>query len=137
MKKFHFRLQRVLDAKEGEEKMKQRELGRVQQILLGEEKKIDDLNRQMVDQEKRQRKLISGKSKVSDLMMNNRWQLELKKRIRLQEEVVAKCQEEVEEKQTDYNICNNAANGGLCGGLDITYGDGYENLCCEEHGLCC
>ena len=38
---------------------------------------------------------------------------------------------------SDSNICQNAQNGGLCDGLDITYGEGYRTLCCSEHSLCC
>ena len=34
-------------------------------------------------------------------------------------------------------ICQNAANGELCEGLDIAYGDGYRAFCCSEYGLCC
>ncbi len=42
-----------------------------------------------------------------------------------------------EQTQTSVTICQNAQNGGLCNGLDLTYGDGYKNLCCGEHGICC
>ena len=35
------------------------------------------------------------------------------------------------------SICQNAQNGGLCEGLDIVYGEGYQAECCSEHGLCC
>ena len=34
-------------------------------------------------------------------------------------------------------ICQNAEDRGLCDGLDIVYGAGYEATCCSEHGLCC
>lgn len=37
----------------------------------------------------------------------------------------------------DFNSCQNAQNGGLCGGLDLAYGAGYQAACCSEHGLCC
>ena len=38
---------------------------------------------------------------------------------------------------SDQNVCQNAQNNGLCGGLDIVYGDGYQDACCGEHSLCC
>ena len=38
---------------------------------------------------------------------------------------------------TDFNICQNAQNSGLCAGLDIVYGVGYQATCCSEHILCC
>lgn len=39
--------------------------------------------------------------------------------------------------ETDQTICQNAQNNNLCGGLDLTYGEGYRTLCCSEHNLCC
>ena len=38
---------------------------------------------------------------------------------------------------TDTSICQNAQDLGLCGGLDIIYGVGYQATCCSEHILCC
>lgn len=38
---------------------------------------------------------------------------------------------------SDYSICLNANNNGLCDGLDIVYGLGYKAACCSEHTLCC
>ena len=38
---------------------------------------------------------------------------------------------------SDSGICQNAQYGGLCAGLDIAYGVGYQAACCSEHGLCC
>ena len=42
-----------------------------------------------------------------------------------------------EQPATDSTICQNAQNNGLCDGLDLTYGEGYKELCCSEHNLCC
>lgn len=39
--------------------------------------------------------------------------------------------------QSDQTICQNAQNDNLCNGLDLAYGQGYKDLCCEEHNLCC
>ncbi|MBS3158556.1 hypothetical protein J4206_04680, partial [Candidatus Woesearchaeota archaeon] len=38
---------------------------------------------------------------------------------------------------SNQNICQNAQNGDLCGGLDIAYTSGYKNACCKEFKLCC
>ena len=38
---------------------------------------------------------------------------------------------------TGLSTCQNAQNDGLCTGLDIAYGAGYQAACCSEHGLCC
>ena len=38
---------------------------------------------------------------------------------------------------SNFNTCQNAQNNGLCAGLDIAYGAGYQAACCSEHGLCC
>ena len=38
---------------------------------------------------------------------------------------------------TDFGVCQNAKNNGLCAGLDIAYGAGYQAACCSEHSLCC
>ena len=36
----------------------------------------------------------------------------------------------------DENICQNAEDGGLCGGLDILFGEGYQANCCSSFSLC-
>lgn len=33
--------------------------------------------------------------------------------------------------------CQNAQDNDLCEGLDIVYGLGYRQACCNEYGLCC
>lgn len=38
---------------------------------------------------------------------------------------------------SNYNICQNAQSSGLCGGLDLAYGEGYKAACCSEHNFCC
>lgn len=35
------------------------------------------------------------------------------------------------------DICKNAADGDLCDGLDIVFGEGYQETCCSDHNLCC
>lgn len=38
---------------------------------------------------------------------------------------------------TSFTYCQDMENGGLCGGLDVLFGEGYRAACCSEHGLCC
>lgn len=38
---------------------------------------------------------------------------------------------------TETSICQNAQSFGLCIGLDLVYGPGYQTLCCSEHFICC
>lgn len=38
---------------------------------------------------------------------------------------------------TASNNCQNAEDAGLCNGLDVVYGNGYQTSCCGEWGLCC
>ena len=99
MKKFKFRLQRVLDTKEDFERQRQRELGEAQQGLMIAEEKLDTLNREAEEQDERQRILISGRAKVAELMVNNRWRVELRKRIALQSKEVKRCERLVEERR--------------------------------------
>lgn len=42
-----------------------------------------------------------------------------------------------ESKLSDKTICQNAQNDNLCSGLGVAYGNGYQELCCQEHGVCC
>ena len=35
------------------------------------------------------------------------------------------------------STCQNAQNNGLCSGLDIVFGAGYQAACCAEYSLCC
>ena len=35
------------------------------------------------------------------------------------------------------STCQNAENNGLCSGLDIAFGIGYRDACCNEYSLCC
>ena len=37
----------------------------------------------------------------------------------------------------DEGICQNADTAGLCPGLDIVFGSGYQSACCSSYTLCC
>ncbi|MFH1637586.1 MAG: hypothetical protein ABIB71_04135, partial [Candidatus Woesearchaeota archaeon] len=34
-------------------------------------------------------------------------------------------------------ICQRFSDDGLCDALDIAYGEGYEQMCCDNYALCC
>jgi len=81
MKKFKFRLQRVLETKEGIEKQRQRELGAKQGELLRQQKKLSELKEELKEQNKSQREKVSGSASAGELVMLHRWQLQLEKQI--------------------------------------------------------
>lgn len=33
--------------------------------------------------------------------------------------------------------CQKASRDGLCNGLNLTYGEGYQTICCTDEGVCC
>ena len=101
MKKFKFRLQRVLDTKGSDEKMRQRDLGIAQQTFNTEEERLKNLNTELREQSEKQRSLVSGSAKVADLVMNHRWQRQLNTRISKQTEEVEHCGEVVEERRQE------------------------------------
>ena len=37
----------------------------------------------------------------------------------------------------DQTVCGEAAVNRLCDGLDIAYGEGYQQTCCSDYGRCC
>ena len=45
--------------------------------------------------------------------------------------------EAIEELTADEDVCENAQTFNLCDGLDLTYGDGYREICCGDYNLCC
>jgi len=38
---------------------------------------------------------------------------------------------------SDKDICQIAETYIMCDGLDVVYGNGYQETCCSEHNLCC
>lgn len=97
MKKFNFRLQKLMDAKQGEERQKQRELGFEQSKLSEEEERLGKLDKDRQEADSGQRKLIGSSAKVSDLLVQHFWQRTLDKKIRVQEEVVDEQEQQVED----------------------------------------
>ncbi|MCB2198257.1 flagellar export protein FliJ [bacterium] len=104
MKRFRFRLQRVMDAKLSEERLRQRELGDAQGLLLEEERKLRTLIDQLADEEVQQRQRIQGSMRAGDAVLHNSWYRELRTRIRTQNlevDKAAKLVEEARERLTE------------------------------------
>ncbi len=97
LKRFAFRLQRVLDAKESEEKERQRELGEAQGALLNAEKRLAGLKDDLKEQVKVTRALLKREATVAELRTNDDWQHLLRKKIRMQADEIVKLAEAVEQ----------------------------------------
>lgn len=97
MKRFRFRLQRVLDAKETEERQRQRDLGFAQAELTRQQAALLDLEQQLAEEEAVQREMVKRPVRAGDALMQHRWHRELRSRIRMQAEQVQKAAEKVEE----------------------------------------
>ncbi len=52
-------------------------------------------------------------------------------------DIIAKVSSSVSAQLTSLATCQGAQDDGLCGGLDLVYGAGYQAGCCSEHSLCC
>lgn len=96
MKKFKFRLQRVLDAKQSVEDQRKRELGVAQQVLAAEEKTLAQLHAELEEVRKAERKLMQGGVKAGELMVQHRWKRELGVKLESQAKKVRKASEEIE-----------------------------------------
>lgn len=90
MKKFRFRLQRVLDAKESEEKQQQRRLGEALEQVVKAENRLDELFSQLSETRKRQAEMVSGSMKAGEAMMMHNWQMQLKKEVSAQRQDLVK-----------------------------------------------
>lgn len=97
MKRFRFRLQRVMDAKLSEERLRQRELGEAQGLLLEQEEILRNLIEQLADEEVQQRQRIQGSMRAGDAVLHNSWYRELRTKIRTQNQEVDKASKLVEE----------------------------------------
>lgn len=96
MKKFTFRLQRVLDAKESEEKEKQRELGVAQRELTEAERLLADLQAQLKEEQQRANEQNQGTVQAWQALTQHRWQKHLAGEIRKAEQDVVKALDQVE-----------------------------------------
>ncbi len=97
MKKFTFRLQRVLDAKESEEKEKQRELGVAQRELTEAEHQLAHLQEQLQEELQRANELNQGTVQAWQALTQHRWQKHLAGEIRKAQKDVEQAREIVEQ----------------------------------------
>jgi len=97
MRKFKFRLQKLMDAKAGEEKLRQRELGMEQHRLSQEEEKLKSLSDALEQTDENLREKLSGQVKAGELMIHHQWQRSLKTKINVQTQEVRKQDRVVEE----------------------------------------
>ncbi len=90
MKRFHFRLQKVLDAREVVEREAQRKLGEAQRTLTELETVKNQIQTEIAQLVKQQRNMLGGTVTAGTAMQHHRWQRELEKRLRTQ---IEKCRE--------------------------------------------
>ncbi|MBZ0264420.1 flagellar export protein FliJ [bacterium] len=96
MKKFKFRLQRVMDAKENEEKQQQRIFGMAQQRVVQAELELEELQRQLEEQIQQELANASSAVRVSDAMMGTQWKAYLRRCIIAQNSEIARRREKAD-----------------------------------------
>ena len=97
MKRFRFRLQRVMDARVTIERQRQRDMAEAQGELADQQKKLKELEAELEETERDQRNMVQRPVKAGDALIQHRWHRELRTRIRVQQEQVAKAATKVEE----------------------------------------
>jgi len=90
MKRFRFRLEKVLDARSIAERDAQTKLGEAQQILIALEAKRDEIIAELDFLSEQQREILSNGVTAGKAMQHHRWQRELTKQLREQND---KCRE--------------------------------------------
>ncbi len=85
-----------MDAKQGEERLRQRELGIEQQKLSDQELKLHQLSEDLKQADEEQREKLKKGSKVAELLLRHQWQRSLRTRIRGQQKEVEKQEVQVE-----------------------------------------
>ncbi len=96
---FQFRYQRILDVREMEENREKAEFGRIQQRLIQEKRKLDDLQSRMErmfsDFRERQKETRS----VEDFLQTREYAAMLENKIAEQQKVIEKWEEKLEEQR--------------------------------------
>lgn len=80
MKRFHFRLQKLMDAKESEEKEKQRLFGEAQQLVIESEMELNSLEDALEQSIRERRTLQERKVSIAELMIHDKWKIHLQKK---------------------------------------------------------
>ncbi len=101
MKRFEFRLQRVMDARESEKKQRQRALGDAQRQLGEAELVLKSLETELANNNTAQKKLTKGTAKISDLQVLDKWKNHLIKQISAQSAEVRRHQKAVEKRREE------------------------------------
>ncbi|MCB2210579.1 flagellar export protein FliJ [bacterium] len=90
MKRFRFRLQKVLDAREVVEREAQRKLGEAQRVLTELETVRNQIQTDIAQLTNEQRNMLGGTVTAGTAMQHHRWLRELEKRLRVQ---IDKCRD--------------------------------------------
>ena len=98
--KFNFKLQKVLSYKKTVENQKKNQYGIIQQKLNREEDKLDNFNRHKNHLEN-EKQLSAVKTKVGNLVMYNAYINDIMASIKVQENIVAKTKDELEEAKEE------------------------------------
>jgi flagellar protein FliJ len=101
MKKFRFRLQKVLDAREAAEKEQQRKLAEAVQILTGLEAKRNEIIKELKFVLNEQRSLFNGGISAGKAMQHHRWHRELQKQLRAQEDKCSEAEKVVAQRREE------------------------------------
>jgi flagellar protein FliJ len=96
MKKFQFRLQRVLETKEVAERECQRLLGEIQQQLTIAENELRVLNEELENERDGQREMIKGTIRAGDFVLRHKYQKDLELRISFKKSEINKIASKVE-----------------------------------------
>ena len=90
MKRFHFRLQRILDNRENDEREKKRILGEAREAVRLQEKKTWRAEQNLREHQKQRMDPVQGKlTTAGDLIIHDRWERDMQQNLhRLREELV-------------------------------------------------
>jgi flagellar FliJ protein len=97
MKRFRFRLQRVLDARESEEKQVQRRLGEALAAVAEQERLLGELRSELQTQREATRGLVKGRMRAGEALDHIRWEQALLSRIAERERELELAQKQAEE----------------------------------------
>lgn len=101
MKRFRFRLEKVLDARTIVEREAQIQLGEAQQVLNEREAKRDEIIEELDFLSEQQRKIISSGVTAGKAMQHHRWQRELTKQLRTQNDKCREAEINVAKRRTE------------------------------------
>ncbi len=101
MKKFRFRLQKVLDTRESAEREAQRLMADALRILNELEIRKKEIEDELNTVLKEQKSLFNGGTSAGKAMQHHRWQRELQKQLRVQEEKCLEAEQVVAKRRAE------------------------------------